>query len=517
MVESYISLRNINKIYQNGVHAVHDFNLEISKNEFIVFVGPSGCGKSTTLRMIAGLEDISSGDLFINGLLANGMSPKDRDIAMVFQSYALYPHMSIYNNLAFGLKMRKTSEPKVDKNGSKIIDFDFKRVKKIEKDIKAINHDILVCEKAINKYGNNTDLESKDFLDKTNEILEKLQKELLSKEKELDFYKNNKVQIYRNRKYTKQEIAERVDNAANILEISQYLNSKPRELSGGQRQRVALGRAIVRKAKVFLMDEPLSNLDAKLRVNMRSEIIALHKKIEATTIYVTHDQTEAMTMADRIVVMKDGYIQQIGTPKEIYNYPKNTFVATFIGSPAMNILDCSFNNDVLEITTSYKIKLNKEFLTKVNAYYNDKIKKFKDEIRRLEAYKQDLDKKISDEKNLFKLNKLKKSLRKLEENYSSSAEILEKLEEINKKENKNILVGIRPEDIKFEKGLPYKLNVNISELLGNEYYVHGDIDGKKVVAKITSKETIKSGDVLETQFDESVLHYFDPILKERII
>jgi len=239
-----LKLTDIQKIYDNNVQAVFDFNLDIEDKEFIVLVGPSGCGKSTTLRMIAGLEEITSGELYIDGRLVNNVAPKDRDIAMVFQSYALYPHMSVFDNMAFGLKLRKMP---------------------------------------------------------------------------------------------KDEIEQRVRDAAKILEIEQYLERKPKALSGGQRQRVALGRAIVRNAKVFLMDEPLSNLDAKLRVQMRSEIIKLHERLDATTIYVTHDQTEAMTMASRIVVMKDGYIQQIGTPRDVYNHPVNMFVANFIGAPAMNL------------------------------------------------------------------------------------------------------------------------------------------------------------------------------------
>src|SRR5574344_64396 len=242
---STAKLVNVNKIYPNKVQAVFDFNLEVKDKEFIVFVGPSGCGKSTTLRMIAGLEEISSGELYIDDEFCNYTAPKDRNIAMVFQSYALYPHMTVYDNMAFGLKMKKTP---------------------------------------------------------------------------------------------KNEIKERIMEAAKILDIEQYLDRKPRELSGGQRQRVALGRAIVRNAKIFLMDEPLSNLDAKLRVAMRSEIIKLHQKIGATTIYVTHDQTEAMTMADRIVVMKEGYIQQVGTPYDLYFNPVNVFVAGFIGEPPMNFV-----------------------------------------------------------------------------------------------------------------------------------------------------------------------------------
>ena len=238
-----LSLRNIDKIYPNGVQAVYDFNLDIADKEFIVFVGPSGCGKSTTLRMIAGLEEISSGELYINDKLMNEVNPKDRNIAMVFQNYALYPHMSVFDNMAFGLQIQK-----------------------------------------------------KD----------------------------------------KKEIEEKVKRAAEMLELLPYLDRKPAALSGGQRQRVALGRAIVRQADIFLMDEPLSNLDAKLRSQMRTEISRIHDSLNTTTIYVTHDQTEAMSMASRIVVMKDGYIQQIGSPEEIYDYPENVFVANFIGSPPMN-------------------------------------------------------------------------------------------------------------------------------------------------------------------------------------
>ena len=241
-----LSLKNICKVYDNKVKAVDDFNLEIEDKEFIVFVGPSGCGKSTTLRMIAGLEEITSGELYIGGNLVNSIAPKDRDIAMVFQNYALYPHMTVYENMAFALKLRK--EPKAD-------------------------------------------------------------------------------------------IDAKVREAAEILGITDLLKRKPKALSGGQRQRVAIGRAIVREPKVFLMDEPLSNLDAKLRNQMRAEIIKLRHRIDTTFIYVTHDQTEAMTLGDRIVIMKDGLIMQIGTPQEVFNHPENLFVAGFIGSPQMNFFD----------------------------------------------------------------------------------------------------------------------------------------------------------------------------------
>ncbi len=253
---AYLTLQGINKIYPNGFHAVHNFNLEIEKGEFIVFVGSSGCGKSTTLRMIAGLENISSGDFLINGERANEKSPRERGIAMVFQSYALYPHMTVYDNLAFGLTLE------------------------------GVDDDV---------------------------------------------------------------IEERVYKTAKILGLTDYLDRFPRALSGGQRQRVAVGRAIIRKVEIFLMDEPLSNLDAKQRVTMRSEITQIHRETGATTIYVTHDQTEAMTMADRIVVMKLGYVQQIGTPYDLYFNPANMFVAGFIGEPPMNFIESTVNDGKLNI------------------------------------------------------------------------------------------------------------------------------------------------------------------------
>lgn len=355
-----LELKKINKIYENKVQAVFDFNLEIKDQEFIVFVGPSGCGKSTTLRMIAGLEDITSGELYIDGQLMNEVAPKDRDIAMVFQSYALYPHMSVYDNMAFGLKIKKVS---------------------------------------------------------------------------------------------KEEIDRRVKKAAKILEIEPYLDRKPKALSGGQRQRVALGRAIVRNAKVFLMDEPLSNLDAKLRVQMRSEIIQLHERIHATTIYVTHDQTEAMTMASRIVVMKEGVIQQIGTPSEIYNNPANMFVASFIGAPATNFLKVSVKNQKIILGTK-EIDLPEKFVSC-----------------------------------------------------------------LKEAEGKNIIMGIRPEDLYIESRMDEKhldYHVEVSELLGHEIILHGKIEGQGVVAKVTAHSDFKAHTTMGVYFDLSKIHFFDPESQQRI-
>lgn len=352
-----LHLKGINKVYDNNVQAVFDFNLDIQDKEFIVLVGPSGCGKSTTLRMIAGLEDISTGELWINENLSNSKAPKDRDIAMVFQSYALYPHMSVYDNMAFGLKLKKMP---------------------------------------------------------------------------------------------KEEIDQRVKEAARILEIEKFLDRKPKALSGGQRQRVALGRAIVRNASVFLMDEPLSNLDAKLRVQMRSEIIKLHERLEATTIYVTHDQTEAMTMATRIVVMKDGYIQQIGTPKEIYNTPANMFVANFIGAPAMNFIHGTFSKERFEVD-------GKSFF--IPKMFHDQLK----------AY-----------------------------------------------EGKSLVLGIRPEDIHYEgivaetfPDTPFDFNVEVSELLGHEFILHGQFAGQKILAKVSSRVDVHAHQTIKLAMDVSKLHFFD--------
>ncbi len=353
-----LKLENINKIYDNNVQAVFDFNLDIEDKEFIVFVGPSGCGKSTTLRMIAGLEEITSGKLEIDNKLMNDVQPKDRDIAMVFQSYALYPHMSVYDNMAFGLKLRKMPKAEIDK---------------------------------------------------------------------------------------------RVKEAAKILEIEQYLKRKPKALSGGQRQRVALGRAIVRNAKVFLMDEPLSNLDAKLRVQMRSEIIKLHEKLQATTIYVTHDQTEAMTMASRIVVMKDGYIQQIGTPKEIYNQPKNMFVASFMGAPAMNFVTGQY--------ASGHFKFNDTQTIEVPAMYHDALKGYEGKELVLGIRPEDI-------------------------------------------HYEGIVANTYP-------NATFDYHVEVSELLGHECILHGKLGSVSMQAKVPSRADVNNHDVIKLTVDLAKLKFFD--------
>ncbi len=403
---SYISLRHINKIYDNHIQAVYDFNLDIGKNEFIVFVGPSGCGKSTTLRMIAGLEDITSGDLYIDGVYSNDLTPKERDISMVFQSYALFPNMTVYENIAFGLK---------------------------------INH---------------------------------------TEKKELD---------------------ERVRKAAEILQLSDYLDRKPANLSGGQMQRVALGRAIVKNSKLFLMDEPLSNLDAKLRVSMRSEIVDLHNKINATTIYVTHDQTEAMTMADRIVVMNKGYVQQIGTPKEIYNHPKNKFVATFVGSPSMNLLPVRYSDKKLILENGYEISVEKDYQNLLEEFYKNEIEQ--DEKWILEN---------SDTQNPILVKPL------IEEKQKMIARLKDALE----KKDDALILGIRPEGIKAYKEKTDDLlerKVIVSELLGSEYYLHFRLDDKtKLVAKASADESYSINEVVYLEFMKDKLCIFDPITEKNI-
>ena len=356
-----LSLQHIGKVYPNGFEAVKDFNLDIEDREFIIFVGPSGCGKSTTLRMIAGLEEISSGDLFIDGKRVNDVEPKDRDIAMVFQNYALYPHMSVYDNMAFGLKLRKVPRKEIDAT---------------------------------------------------------------------------------------------IHEAARILDIESLLDRKPAQLSGGQRQRVAMGRAIVRNPKVFLMDEPLSNLDAKLRVQMRIEIAKLHERLQATIIYVTHDQTEAMTLGTRIVVMKDGVIQQVDTPQNLYNKPDNMFVAGFIGSPQMNMVTARIAEEGQVVTAS-----------------------FGEHVITLPDYKG-------------------KALR--EGGYIG----------------KNVVLGIRPEDITVDdsraaEGNVLEAVVKVYELLGSEAYLYFDVESASFTSKVAAHVQARTGETRRFVMDLEKLHIFD--------
>ena len=399
-IKSFVCLKDVNKIYPNGIQAVYDFNIDINEHEFIVLVGPSGCGKSTTLRMIAGLEDITSGYLYINKVLSNYLASKDRDISMVFQSYALYPQMTVYDNIAFPLKVRKYDKIKKDEvllgvsevtkaiENPELLAEAFNEAK--EKNLNYTNlAGYLSVKLHISEYG--AGLLTKHPIKKASEMTAELKQQIVS---ELDSLKQNELTklqaanqtvnenfeilengqvIHYMAKLTKEEIRNKVFEASSILDLGPYLDRRPKELSGGQMQRVALGRAIVRNAKLFLMDEPLSNLDAKLRVQMRSEIVRIHERIGATTIYVTHDQTEAMTMATRIAVMSKGWVQQIGVPQEIYGHPKNIFVATFIGSPAMNVFDGTYNNGLIYLSNGYQIPVNQSFIDQHNAFYKAKI------------------------------------------------------------------------------------------------------------------------------------------------
>ena len=488
-----------------NVQAVFDFNLEIYDKEFIVFVGPSGCGKSTTLRMVAGLEDITAGELYIDNILVNQVAPKDRNIAMVFQNYALYPHMSVYGNMAFALKIRKFQLPLFEKNAevdalveenvslyNKVIRPLYRKSKKNKKinheevlkeiadahetmfaneqkikDIakplmgidEAYVHDLenkkLNAEKSLAKYqkyydkGGYTEKATrmlKDGIEQKTKLISFLQEQI-------EYYKVNEKQLTSLRKYTKQEIDSEVYKSAKILDLTEYLFRKPAALSGGQRQRVALGRTICRRPKVYLMDEPLSNLDAKLRVQTRSEITKIHRQVGATTIYVTHDQTEAMTMADRIVIMKGGYIQQIGTPEEIYEKPANLFVGGFIGNPAMNFLKAKFDGNKLSLVS----KSDEPLLT-----------------------------------------------------LSLGGELLDALKK-NAKED--IVLGIRPESVLIAESKGGKNTLEVTcddrELLGHESVLYTYIGEQKFLLKVPSKLKIKAGDTFNIEFEEKNIYLFD--------
>lgn len=438
---SFVSLQNVNKIYPNGVQAVYDFNLEVGKNEFVALVGPSGCGKSTTLRMIAGLEEITSGALYIDKAYSNYLQSKDRNIAMVFQSYALYPQMSVYDNIAFGLKIRKLP---------------------------------------------------------------------------------------------KKEIEERVFKAAEILDLGDYLDRKPKELSGGQMQRVALGRAIVRQADLFLMDEPLSNLDAKLRVQMRSEIIRIHKEVGATTIYVTHDQTEAMTMANTIVVMNKGFIQQTGKAIDVYNSPNNLFVATFIGSPAMNVIEAEYRDGKLVFDNGFVIDLPIGFDEKYKAFVKSKISEISGQINDFDSltdetiarmnaaqiYRKDEKKTTlnTNKKGIFAWIKEKKLPEERAKNRRS--ELLAELSDMlswyeSAIDGGRVKVGIRPEHVYVanmfngcEKSSEINAKSTFAELLGSENILHFDLFGTDFQVKTSQIEVMPEME-FNLVFDTSKIHVFD--------
>ena len=455
-----VKLRKVNKIYDNAVQAVFDFNLTIQDKEFVVFVGPSGCGKSTTLRMIAGLEDITYGDVYIGDRLVNEVPPKDRDIAMVFQNYALFPHMTVYENIAFGLRIRKIPEIVRDKRGEEILVRDKEQIASL----KAQLENLLIS----------VELGDGDE--------EELNAAIEEKKKQIAYLKTHPTRAKtRKVKMKKAEIDRRVRSAAEILGLTEYLGRKPANLSGGQRQRVALGRAIVRNPKVFLMDEPLSNLDAKLRVVMRSEILRIHKKLDATTVYVTHDQTEAMTLADRIVVMKGGYIQQIGTPNEIYRDPDNAFVAGFIGSPAMNFIACKVGEGFLEITDGENVVV-------------EGLGQSADVVR--EA--------VSQERQTLALTEAQKAL-------------------LQGRVGQTVILGVRPEDLFFGKTNPeaeytegLKAVCGLSELLGNEIVVYGTINRQRILIKTNADDAVKAGEPVLFYINSKRMYFFESETQKRI-
>lgn len=472
----YLSCVGINKVYSNRVHAVIDFNLDVKKGEFIVLVGPSGCGKSTTLRMIAGLEDISSGELFIDGKYVNRLEPKQRGVAMVFQSYALYPHLSVYENLAFGLRGSKIKAPesKLDPEDKKRIEEEFS-AKLAEK--KAALKGASKEEKAA------LEVEIKLLKRQKNVALEQARKEVLDE---------SGKPILVERKIRSGEIAERILSASKALQIEEYLSRKPTQLSGGQCQRVALGRAMVRNAKIFLLDEPLSNLDAKLRVQMRSELVQLHEKLGTTMLYVTHDQTEAMTMADRIVVMKDGLVQQIGTPMEVYQTPNNVFVATFIGSPNMNLLSGTVKGSSLFLGEN-EYPLDEEEQKSVRAFYKGKLGQIASSLQEVSK---------EEEKNLL-----------LEEKSKIEKALLEGIYPV--------YFGIRPEDILLEEEEEecypeMEITCQVSELLGAEYYLHFSFLGTEMVAKVPNKRAIAHGEKAKVSFKKKAIHLFGLDTEDRI-
>ena len=429
--------------------AVKDFNMEIEDGEFIVFVGPSGCGKSTTLRMIAGLEEISGGELYIDGRLVNDVDAKDRDIAMVFQSYALYPHLTAYDNIAFGLKMRKVPTPKLGEDGKQIEAIDNKKINELSKKLKALLKENTAFDKELAKAKEQGEYDVAYYTEKK----ALLEKRLKDAEKDLEFYKTTPVPIFNYVHMSKQEIDEKVQWAAGILGIEELLDSKPAEMSGGQRQRIALGRAMVRGPKAFLLDEPLSNLDAKLRTAMRAEIVKLHNELKTTFIYVTHDQIEAMTMGTRIVVMKLGVVQQIDTPTNLFDYPENKFVAGFIGTPQMNFFEVDIRRD------GDKLNVN------------------------------------------------------LDDGQSVSLE-LSKLRTIQQKYlDGNVhkaYLGVRGENVKLgEAGI--KTTLTIKEVLGNttQLFVRLTEKGNDVIVSVAERNGLKPGDLVYINFNEEFVHLFD--------
>ena len=579
-VDSFVSLQGINKVYPNGVQAVYDFNLDINKNDFIVLVGPSGCGKSTTLRMVAGLEDISSGYLYIDGVLSNYLPSKSRDISMVFQSYALYPQMSVYENIAFPLRIRKYDKKKYDYelvyykevielldkedivqsiinsydkslNFGKPYEYISTKYNCLDGSAKYLLKEVLKLTKL--EFIETEFINIKDSIkEQYSNKLENRKETLKAKGKfvndEFVYTDLNGNEIYIKAKLTEQEIRNKVFEAATILDLGPYLDRLPKELSGGQMQRVALGRAIVRNAKVFLMDEPLSNLDAKLRVMMRSEIVRIHEQIGATTIYVTHDQTEAMTMATKIVVMSKGWVQQVGTPKEVYSKPNNLFVAKFIGSPAMNIFDGTYHDGTITLDDGFKVDFGEKLILAHKKFYTKKIEEterllslldtdIEGEVTRTELAKifsaKSYAKNEKEAKDIDVLTYSKKKKKKifakkavkgfdLEETRSNLNEMLAKYKEAFTSSH-TIKLGIRPENIHVastykekDKSASFVIEPNVVELLGGEYLLHSTYNGIEMIAKVPATLEVKAHEQIKLVMSKNLIHIFDEISGERI-
>ncbi len=558
-------MRHLVKVYPNGEKAVYDFNLEIRKNDFIVIVGPSGCGKSTTLRMVAGLEDITDGDIYLGDELLNYKPCKDRHMAIVFQSYALYPQMNVYQNIAFPLTINSYPAPVVNTtllSCAQVRELfekrDFEKVAELLKqnsasakrgalaEDMAVLLDIELCSaKLLVKLLSATDANLSGAMQHIEELesaerakLEANGTKLNEKFCVLDEDGNEKIV---SRKLTRYEIKTRVYETAEKLDLTPYLDKLPKELSGGQMQRVALGRAIIKNVPIFLMDEPLSNLDAKLRLTMRSEIVKLHNRINATTIYVTHDQIEAMTMATRIVVMSRGFVQQIGTPEEIYNHPANVFVARFIGSPSMNMFEMDYDRQKNAFTyDGFDIPADKNFKAVYTDFYDKKLKQFEEInanfdltareniLKILSVLGENKVKAVSAKKkniiirtiNFFKslFEKKKKTDEDIWLKEKTIAQEKAEALKICAESDGKVIIGIRPERLellKVEEGKKYDgcfvTEPTLTELLGGEYNVHFEFCGNNMIGKLDAKNKLKAGDKIAVKFSLGDLFIFDTI------
>lgn len=571
--QAYLSMHNLEKVYPNGEKAVYSFNLDVEKNEFIVIVGPSGCGKSTILRMIAGLEDLSGGDIYLDGELLNYKACKDRKMAIVFQSYALYPQMNVFENIAFPLTINQYPFPVVntvlrtDAELRRVLEsVPFNKISDVlynvfhskskfsekEEQVAALFSISLDAAKLLCKIYGTFKQESLDGLqgkgaEFINAVYSELEHIVATENKRVaaegiklddEFCKldeNDEREIIF-RRMTSYEIKAKVYKTAEVLDLTPYLDKLPKELSGGQMQRVALGRAIVKNVPVFMMDEPLSNLDAKLRLTMRSEIVKLHNKIGATTIYVTHDQTEAMTMASRIVVMSRGFVQQIGTPSEIYNSPVNLFVAKFIGSPTMNFFEMNYDIDNGYLyNDNLKIAVKEKFVSRYREFYEKKHDMFytllqdfdktaaESVLKILSAMDTKKDIKMQKGNKTSFSDRIKRLFKKesIPEPNSEERRIAEELLSkiaVYQKGGQPLVIGIRPEHIKIEKrraGVEYDnaviLRPTVCELLGAEYNIHFDYCGKSMVCKIDAKQSITTADDIVVRFSFDDIYIFDPV------